>query len=108
LLPTAKRDADEVRGDLREYALDHLGAEAAVLVIDESGFVRKEDKSAGVRRQYSRTAGRVENSQVGVFLTYASFACPAIGPTPCWTQSGRFQVGKKGREPSQNGTKKGF
>src|SRR3712207_4952809 len=62
---------DAVRDDLRAYAVEHLGDPEAVLVPDETGFLKKGDKSAGVQRQYSGTAGRVENCQVGVFLGYA-------------------------------------
>jgi SRSO17 transposase len=65
-------DADAVRDDLRAYVVEHLGDPGAVLVLDETGFVKKGTKSAGVQRQYSGTAGRVENCQVGVFLGYAS------------------------------------
>ena len=65
-------DADAVRDDLRAYVVEHLGDPGAVLVLDETGFVKKGEKSAGVQRQYSGTAGRVENCQVGVFLGYAS------------------------------------
>jgi SRSO17 transposase len=65
-------DAEAVRDDLRAYVVEHLGDPGAVLVLDETGFVKKGEKSAGVRRQYSGTAGRVENCQVGVFLGYAS------------------------------------
>ena len=65
-------DADAVRDDLRAYVVEHLGAADAVLVLDETGFLKKGDKSAGVQRQYSGTAGRIENCQVGVFLGYAS------------------------------------
>ena len=50
----------------------HLADAAAVLVADETGFLKKGDKSVGVQRQYSGTAGRIENSQIGVFLAYAS------------------------------------
>jgi SRSO17 transposase len=64
-------DADAVRDDLRAYVVEHLGDADAVLVLDETGFVKKGDKSAGVQRQYSGTAGRIENCQVGVFLGYA-------------------------------------
>ena len=52
--------------------VDHLGDGDAVLVVDETGFLKKGEISAGVQRQYSGTAGRIENSQVGVFLAYAS------------------------------------
>jgi SRSO17 transposase len=76
LLGRASWDADEVRDDLlRGYVVEHLGREeddGAVLIVDETGFLKKGDKSAGVKRQYSGTAGRVENCQVGVFLAYAS------------------------------------
>jgi len=65
-------DADAVRDDLRAYAIEHLGAPDAVLVLDETGFLKKGTKSAGVQRQYSGTAGRIENCQIGVFLGYAS------------------------------------
>ena len=65
-------DADAVRDDLRAYVVEHLGDPGAVLVLDETGFVKKGTKSAGVQRPYSGTAGRVENCQVGVFLGYAS------------------------------------
>src|SRR3954453_256278 len=65
-------DADAVRDDLRAYVVEHLGEPEAVLVLDETGFVKKGEKSAGVQRQYSGPAGRVENCQIGVFLGYAS------------------------------------
>ena len=63
-------EAELVRDDLRAYVAAHLGDEQAVL--DESGFLKKGDKSCGVQRQYSGTAGRIENCQIGVFLSYAS------------------------------------
>src|SRR6187549_1356399 len=65
-------DADAVRDDLRADVVEHLGDPGAVLVLGETGFVKKGTRSAGVQRQYSGTAGRVENCQVGVFLGYAS------------------------------------
>src|SRR5438270_8661859 len=65
-------DADAVRDDLREFVVDALGAPDGVLVVDETGFLKQGTKSVGVRRQYSGTAGRIENCQVGVFLAYAS------------------------------------
>ena len=68
----AKWDAAQVRDDLQQYVVDHLGEKDAVLVIDETGFLKKGTKSAGVRRQYSGTAGRIENCQIGVFLAYRS------------------------------------
>ena len=70
-LSRARWDADTVRDDLRAYVVEHLADPAAVLVLDETGFLKKGTKSAGVQRQYTGTAGRVENAQVGVFLGYA-------------------------------------
>lgn len=72
LLGRAQWSADEVRDDLQQYVIEHLGDKQAVLIIDETGFLKKGDKSAGVQRQYSGTAGRIENCQIGVFLAYAS------------------------------------
>ena len=72
LLRTARWDADAVRDDLRAYVVEHLGDPNAVLILDETGFLKKGTKSAGVARQYSGTAGRIENCQIGVFLAYAS------------------------------------
>ena len=71
-LSRARWDADLVRDDLQSYAIEHLGDDQAVLVLDETGFLKKGVKSAGVQRQYSGTAGRIENCQIGVFLGYAS------------------------------------
>jgi len=65
-------DADRVRDQLRGYVCEHLGEQNGVLVVDETGFLKQGKHSAGVKRQYSGTAGRVENCQIGVFLTYAS------------------------------------
>lgn len=70
-LARARWDADAVRDDLRAYVVDQLGDPGAVLVLDETGFLKKGTKSVGVQRQYSGTAGRIENCQVGVFLGYA-------------------------------------
>jgi SRSO17 transposase len=72
LLRTARWDADAVRDDLRAYVVEHLGDPEAVLVLDETGFLKKGTKSVGVARQYSGTAGRIENCQIGVFLAHAS------------------------------------
>src|SRR5579884_2375193 len=72
LLATYDWDADVVRDDLRAYVVEHLGDPQAVLVVDETGFLKKGSKSVGVQRQYSGTAGRIENCQIGVFLAYAS------------------------------------
>jgi SRSO17 transposase len=73
LLSAAAWDADAVRNDLRAYVVDHLGDQASgVLIIDDTGFVKKGDKSCGVGRQYTGTIGDTANAQVGVFLAYAS------------------------------------
>jgi SRSO17 transposase len=71
LLNRAGWDADGVRDDVRGYVVRHLGDAGGVLVVDETGFIKKGTRSAGVQRQYSGTAGRVENCQLGVFLAYA-------------------------------------
>jgi SRSO17 transposase len=73
LLNAANWDADAVRDDLRDYVVEHLGDdEGGILIVDETGFLKKGEKSVGVKRQYSGTAGGTENCQVGVFLCYVS------------------------------------
>ena len=73
LLNSARWDADAVRDDLREHVIEHLGEEeSGVPIVDETGLLKKGEKSVGVARQYTGTAGRIENAQVGVFLAYAS------------------------------------
>ena len=72
ILVGADWDSDLVRDDVRDYVISHLGDDRAVLVVDDTGFLKKGTKSAGVQRQYSGTAGRVENCQIGVFLGYAA------------------------------------
>jgi len=73
LLRTADWDVDGVRDDLRGYVLDELGDRASgVFVVDETGFVKKGVRSAGVARQYTGTSGKIDNCQIGVFLAYAS------------------------------------
>ena len=71
LLARADWDADAVRDELTRYVAEALGSPGGVLVVDETGFLKKGTKSCGVARQYTGTAGRVENAQVGVFLAYA-------------------------------------
>lgn len=71
LLGRAKWDCDGVRDELRTSIWETLADPNAVVVIDETGFLKKGCKSVGVQRQYSGTAGRIENCQVGVFLPYA-------------------------------------
>jgi SRSO17 transposase len=72
LLATAEWDAELVREDLCDYVVETLGTEKVVLVVDETGFLKKGKKSVGVKRQYSGTAGGIANSQVGVFLAYST------------------------------------
>jgi SRSO17 transposase len=72
LLNTAVWDVDGVRNDLRDYVVEQMGEPDSTLLIDESGFLNKGIKSVGIKRQYSGTAGKIENCQIGVFLSYAS------------------------------------
>ena len=73
ILGGSRWEADGVRDDLRDYVVVHLGDESSgVLIVDETGFLKKGEKSVGVARQYTGTAGKRENCQVGVFLCYAS------------------------------------
>jgi SRSO17 transposase len=72
LLNASRWDADAVRDDLVTYVRVHLADPAAILVLDETGFLKKGTKSAGVQRQYSGTAGKRENCQIGVFVAYSS------------------------------------
>ena len=72
VLRRALWDADAVRNERRTYVSEHLGDRKAVLVIDETGFLKKGRQSAGVARQYRGTAGRIENCQMGVFWASAS------------------------------------
>ena len=72
LLGRSSWSADDLRDVVRAYALEALGDPDGVLVVDETGFLKKGEHSVGVARQYSGAAGRIENSQVGVFIAYAS------------------------------------
>ncbi len=72
LLARAKWDADAVRDDVRSYVIDAFGEPDAILVVDETGDVKKGEHTVGVQRQYTGTAGRIENAQVAVLLTYAA------------------------------------
>ena len=74
LLARARWDADGVRDEVRAFVIEHLGDPEAVLVADETGDLKKGTRSAGVQRQYTGTAGRIENAQVAVYLGYASAA----------------------------------
>src|SRR5215217_7263725 len=72
LLNAADWDVDAVRDDLRSYVTEHPGEPAGVLIVDEAGFLKKGTKSVGGQRQYSGTAGRIENCQIGAFVGHAS------------------------------------
>ena len=78
LLSTAHWEADAVRDDLVAYSLEHLADPAAVLVLDETGFVKKGTKSVGVAPQYCGTVGKIANCQIGVFLAYATPHGPVL------------------------------
>lgn len=78
LLRNADWDVDGVRDDLRDLVIERLGDADAVVVFDDTGFLKKGIKSAGVQRQYSGTAGRTENCQIGVFAAYVSSAGHAL------------------------------
>jgi SRSO17 transposase len=78
LLARAVWDEDGVRDDVRDYVVEHLGDPGSVLVVDETGDLKKGTATVGVQRQYTGTAGRVENAQVAVLLVYASPAGHAV------------------------------
>ncbi len=97
LLCRAVWDADGVRDDVREYVVEHLYDYAAVLVVDETGDVKKGTHTVGVQRQYTGPAGRIENAQVAVYLVYAGMRGHAavdrelyiprswtVDPDRCW------------------------
>ena len=94
-------DADAVRDDLRAYVVEHLGDPEAVLVIDETGFLKKGSKSAGVARQYSGTAGRTENCQIG-----SSWPMPARRGRRFWI--GRCICPRPGSTMRRGGRRRGF
>jgi SRSO17 transposase len=91
LLNTAKWDADLVRDDLRDYVVEHLGdRDSGVLIVDDSGFLKKGKKSVGVARQYTGTAGDTDNCQVGVFWpTLRAKALPSWTGRCTWPSNGR-------------------
>ena len=100
LLSSYRWDADLVCDGLKGYVMEHLGHADGVLVVDETGFLKKGNKSVEVQRQYSGTAGRIENCQVGVFLAYAT----AKGEL-CWT--GNCTCPKYGRRTGSGGGRPG-
>src|SRR3954463_10316043 len=92
LLARAVWDTDAVAGELRDFAVEHLGAADAILVVDETGDLKKGRCTVGVQRQYTGTAGRIENAQVGGYVGYPPRRGPAMGardlslPRP-WTDA---------------------
>lgn len=91
VLSSTDWDPDLVRDDLRSYVFSHLGDRDGILIVDETGFLKKGDRSAEVAHQYTGTAGRLENAQVGVFLTYATargrtFLDRELYLTKSWTE----------------------
>jgi SRSO17 transposase len=75
LLFGAHWDADAVCDELQTYVIERMGEADGIGIVDETGFVKKGDKSVGVKRQYCGTAGKIENCQVGVFLAYRTRRC---------------------------------
>ena len=90
LLSTADWDPDLVRDDVRAYVMANLVDRGGVLVLDETGFLKKGTRSAGVARQYSGTAGRIENCQIGVFLAYAGRSGRAFLDRELYVPAGWF------------------
>lgn len=72
LLRTANWDVEGVRDELRGYVLDQLGDSSGVWIVDDTGFIKKGIRSAGVQRQYTGTSGKIDHCQLGVFLAYGS------------------------------------
>ncbi|MFB9966081.1 IS701 family transposase [Sinosporangium siamense] len=90
LLSRASWDTDGVRDDLRDFVVENLGGTGTVLIVDETGDLKKGTRSVGVQRQYTGTAGRVENSQVAVYLAYSTeaghtFIDRELYLPACWT-----------------------
>ena len=98
LLYRAPWDADQARDILEQFVIETFGDPEATLVVDETGFLKKGAKSAGVQRQYTGTAGKVDNAQVGVFLSYAT----PKGPRPAGSPpvSARGLGGRRDPAPS--------
>ncbi len=78
LLNQADWQSEQVMKALRTYVVEQIGSQESILIVDETGFLKKGNHSAGVKRQYSGTAGRVENCQIGVFLAYATASGSAL------------------------------
>jgi SRSO17 transposase len=102
LLGCARWNADDLRDELIRYAMAHLltPRDSGVLIVDETGFPKKGNKSVGVQRQYSGTAGRVENCQVGVFLALASAGGRALIDRALYLPRGWCEDKERCREAS--------
>jgi SRSO17 transposase len=100
LLARAVWDADAVRDDLRDYVVDHLAGPGAVLVVDETGDLKKGTGTVGVQRQYTGTAGRIENAQVAVYLVYASRAGHAAIDRNCTSRAPGPRIRRAARRPA--------
>src|ERR1700744_1042662 len=90
LLGRDRWEADDLRDVVRDYVVEHLADDAAVLVIDETGFLKQGKASCGVARQYTGSAGKITNCQIGVFAAYASghahaFIARALDVRKAWT-----------------------
>ena len=86
ILGRGRWDADALRDIVRDYVVEHLADEGAVLVVDETGFLKQGKRSCGVGRQYTGSAGKITNCQIGVFAAYVSrhgHRLPLIGPCIC-------------------------
>lgn len=91
LLGRSLWDENKLRDLSRNYTVDHLGLDDSIIAVDETGFLKKGIKSVGVARQYSGTAGRVENCQVGVFLSYSTKKCRALIDRELYIPEGWFE-----------------
>jgi SRSO17 transposase len=104
LLCRAVWDAVGVRDDVREYVVEHLYDNAAVLVVDETGDVKKGTHTVGVQRQYTGTAGRIENSQVAVYLVYAGERGPRRWTGSCTSRAPGRATRTAAVQPDSAGT----
>ena len=83
ILGRGRWDADALRDVVRDYAIEYLGTDDAVLVIDETGFLKQGKASCGVGRQYTGSAGKVTNCQIGVFAAYVSARAMPLSTGRC-------------------------
>ena len=102
LLGEAVWDADVVRDDVRQYVVDQLGDPGAVLILDDTGDLKAGSHTVGVQRQYTGTAGRIENAQVAVYLAYASrhgytLIDRDVYLPRCWTDDAARSIDTPGR-----------